>query len=550
MVRTAPIALTALLSLPLVQQPEPAVPPRPDPARLKQRLMEGPGPVRVIVFGDSLAAGWGPKDPDTEGYPALFERALKARYPHCELEIIAAGGPGDSSEIGLIRLERDVLLRKPDVVVVQFGGNDQRLGRKPEDLEKDLSQIVETLTGFPTNALCIVAANPFDDAEPGNPFVQVTQRIAREAGVPFADFDQALHDADRDFRGPFCWGGHPGAYSHLIMARGLLEAWDQLLGMDERTSVQIEGYSKLLAAGDLPRLRTSLRHEGNAARELDFDVSPGLLSKRETVTVSPGEQADFAEQVSVPALEPLHRTRQWPLSALARSTEAGTSDIDVKKLAIAPVIIPDTVRGPLEPEALTWRRMSWDCLVKGDYAWEGDEDLSAQFAVARDGARLKVLVEVTDDDFDPADRRQTISEGDSVEVCLDLRPTADQGKPVYSKDVILLQVKPSDDEGVPAMWAPLDDLTPRMVGISAKSRTTETGYFVELSLPMRMLERLGEMDYAGMGFDLHINDSDWGFGRESQMVWAGTENNYLNPSLFGALAPPSDAPPVCRASLR
>jgi hypothetical protein len=161
-----------------------------------------------------------------------------------------------------------------------------------------------------------------------------------------------------------------------------------------------------------------------------------------------------------------------------------------------------------------------------------------------------VEVEVSDDDLSVASPREAVSEGDSVEVCLDLRPSSDQGKPVYSEDVILLLVKPATVRGGPTHWSPLDGLTKRLIGVSASTTLRPGGYSVSLAIPERALARDGEESFDGIGFDVHVNDSDFGHGRDCQIVWAGTAENYLNPAHLGAILAPSTEGPLWRVSLR
>ncbi|MDR6549084.1 sugar-binding protein [Paenibacillus qinlingensis] len=60
------------------------------------------------------------------------------------------------------------------------------------------------------------------------------------------------------------------------------------------------------------------------------------------------------------------------------------------------------------------------------------------------------------------------------------------------------------------------------------------GYSVELAIPW---STLGLTPSAGMtiGFDVANNDSDTGTGRESQLMWAGTNDNWTNTAAFGSL---------------
>lgn len=60
------------------------------------------------------------------------------------------------------------------------------------------------------------------------------------------------------------------------------------------------------------------------------------------------------------------------------------------------------------------------------------------------------------------------------------------------------------------------------------------GYSVELAIPW---SALGFTPSAGMtiGFDVANNDTDTGTGRQSQLMWAGTNDNWTNTSAFGGL---------------
>jgi len=545
------LSIVPFLPLPFRQeQPAPKAAVQAHVQALREKLRRGPGPVRVVVFGDSLAAGWGPKDPKTESYVAVFGQALRARYPNCALEVIAAGGPGDASDVALIRVRNEVIKRCPDVVAIQFGGNDERLGRQPDELTDDLVKLVRTIRTALPNTLCLLATPPMNDAVPGSPFVRAVLFAAQSEGVPVADFDKALRRADRDFRGPFCWGSHPGAYSHLLMGRELLRAWDELTETPQALSVAIEGYSEMLGAGELPKLHVTLRNPGPADVAAELEYGPGLLVGRERSDLPPAAAAEVTEKIAVPELDRVRRTRTFRLWALARSVEAEASDLDAKWLAVAPVVVPDAAAGEETPERLTWHTFGADSLVKGDWSWQGDQDLGARFAVLLGPDDLTFIVEVADNDLDVADEGKPASDGDSVEVCLDLRPEAEQAKPVYSEDVVLLQVRPGVTRRERARWGTLDNLTPRLVGVKAESELRDDGYVVRLSIPRRSLARGNGEGLTGIGFDVYVNDSDFGMGRERQMVWAGTEDNYLNPCALAALAEPGEEAPVCRASLR
>lgn len=79
-------------------------------------LMMSPPPLRVIFFGDSITeAGVGPG-----GYITL----LRGMLTPDKFDLIGAGIGGNKVYDLYLRLEKDVLARRPDVVVVFIGVND------------------------------------------------------------------------------------------------------------------------------------------------------------------------------------------------------------------------------------------------------------------------------------------------------------------------------------------------------------------------------------------------------------------------------------------
>jgi lysophospholipase L1-like esterase len=77
-------------------------------------------PLRVIFFGDSITqAGVGPK-----GYITQVGEMLKAAGKDAQYELIGAGIGGNKVYDLYLRLEDDVLAKKPDVVFIYVGIND------------------------------------------------------------------------------------------------------------------------------------------------------------------------------------------------------------------------------------------------------------------------------------------------------------------------------------------------------------------------------------------------------------------------------------------
>jgi acyl-CoA thioesterase-1 len=94
----------------------------------------------LLCFGDSLTAGYG-NDPG-QSYPDDLQRLLDAHgYPY---HVVNDGISGNTTKDGLDRIQR-VLARHPQIVVVEFGGNDGLRGLPLEQTQANLSSIIDQL---------------------------------------------------------------------------------------------------------------------------------------------------------------------------------------------------------------------------------------------------------------------------------------------------------------------------------------------------------------------------------------------------------------------
>jgi len=95
---------------------------------------------RLVCFGDSLTAGYGTDS--GESYPDDLQKLLDAQGYH--YHVVNAGVSGNTTKDGIDRIER-VIARHPELVVVEFGGNDGLRGLPLEQTEANLSEIIDRL---------------------------------------------------------------------------------------------------------------------------------------------------------------------------------------------------------------------------------------------------------------------------------------------------------------------------------------------------------------------------------------------------------------------
>ena len=100
----------------------------------------GPAPIRLLVLGDSLSAGYGLARAD--GFEAQLAAALRVRGH--DVAIVDGAVSGDTSAGGLARLDWS-LGDGADAAIVELGANDGLRGVDPAVTEKNLTAILDRL---------------------------------------------------------------------------------------------------------------------------------------------------------------------------------------------------------------------------------------------------------------------------------------------------------------------------------------------------------------------------------------------------------------------
>ena len=166
---------------------------------------EVPGPqVNVLAFGDSLFAGYGLEDPELS-YPARLEDALRAAGRN--VRIANAGVSGDTTAAGRQRLAftLDAQPAKPDLVLLELGGNDLLRGLPPEQTRENLSAMLAELKKRDIPVVLMgLQAPPNYGAGWQAQFDAIYPELAKKYGAPLVPFvteavfaDPGMLQADR-----------------------------------------------------------------------------------------------------------------------------------------------------------------------------------------------------------------------------------------------------------------------------------------------------------------------------------------------------------------
>jgi len=107
--------------------------PRRNIGRALGKLRRG-GPVTVAYLGGSVTLGNGASNAEKTSYRALVTGWLRQRFPQAEISEVNAGLATTGSLYGAMRVRRDVLAQKADLVFIEFAASDGN-----ESIEQELA---------------------------------------------------------------------------------------------------------------------------------------------------------------------------------------------------------------------------------------------------------------------------------------------------------------------------------------------------------------------------------------------------------------------------
>jgi acyl-CoA thioesterase-1 len=194
-----------------------------EPAFAQSPVAPGGTPIKMVVLGDSLSAGFGLSGPDA--FPAKLQKALKVRG--IAIDMTNAGVSGDTSSGGRDRLDWSVPAGT-QAVIVELGANDALRGTDPAVTRKALTDIVARLKARGIAVmLCGMLAPPNYGEDFAARFNSIYPDIAKSSGVPLYPFflegvaaDAKLNQAD---------GLHPTAEGIDIIVKNILPTVEALL---------------------------------------------------------------------------------------------------------------------------------------------------------------------------------------------------------------------------------------------------------------------------------------------------------------------------------
>lgn len=158
---------------------------------------------RIIFFGDSLTELAGREEPKkfvTKGYVRLVREKLQETHKDLNIEVDWVATGGHTVPDLLKRLDKDVIAKKPNIVVIQIGCNDAR--RIPQEtFETGLEELIDRLqkAGIQVIQCSLTSVGEKHDGTNNDDkkleaFAEVARQVAKKKQVPLNDLRRAFVD--------------------------------------------------------------------------------------------------------------------------------------------------------------------------------------------------------------------------------------------------------------------------------------------------------------------------------------------------------------------
>lgn len=183
----------------------------------------------IVCLGDSITA-----NSDGDSYVNFWQQLCNETYGDYAVMIHGAGVNGEIAYDGLQRLERDVLVYKPDIVTICFGHNEVHQGVAVSSYRENLERIISQVYGVGAAVWLLTPTQIMDQdmAVRYAPYLDSLKKIAVKRGCRLLDlwtiFDG--HDLDSIFTYRFDYEGfsgidylHPNQLGHQVIARRLMD---------------------------------------------------------------------------------------------------------------------------------------------------------------------------------------------------------------------------------------------------------------------------------------------------------------------------------------
>lgn len=177
-------------------------------------------PSNILVFGDSLSAGFGLAN--GESWPDLLQQKLQQQGLAFQVQNESISG--ETSAGGLARLPNALKQHQPAIVILELGANDGLRGQSLKRLQQQLQSMIDLIKQQPSHILLLgIKIPPNYGRRYSQSFEQVFTNLAETNQLPFIPFfladvalDKTLMQND---------GLHPNAQAQPYLLKNI---WPKL----------------------------------------------------------------------------------------------------------------------------------------------------------------------------------------------------------------------------------------------------------------------------------------------------------------------------------
>lgn len=190
--------------------------------------------INIVFHGHSVPSGYfkTPQVNTLGAYPNLFLKKLKTIYPLAVVNVIVTAIGGENSVKGAERFERDVLIHKPDLILIDYSLNDRGVG-----LEKAYLAWNQMIKSAKDKGIKVILLTPSPDqnvnyADPENELrkhADQVRKLASENQLGIVDSYQAfefLYPDKEQLSKYMSQVNHPNELGHELIANELIK-WFQ-----------------------------------------------------------------------------------------------------------------------------------------------------------------------------------------------------------------------------------------------------------------------------------------------------------------------------------
>lgn len=178
----------------------------------------------ILIVGDSLSANYGINT--QKGWVALLQQRLnEKKYNY---HVINASISGDTTSNGLARLSKTLKQNKPQITIIELGGNDGLRGLSISTIKNNLQKMIEMTKATQSKILLLGVRLPSNyGPEYTQQFQQIFLDLSKEEQIPVVPL--FLHGIDENVLLMQQDRIHPGIDAQTLMLNNVWPELEKLL---------------------------------------------------------------------------------------------------------------------------------------------------------------------------------------------------------------------------------------------------------------------------------------------------------------------------------